>query len=551
MEVANQTLQATLNSANQYVIPVFQRYYSWRKPSWEKLWNDLVELQESDQLSARHFMGSLVFVPRDPATFKVPSYQVVDGQQRLITLSLLLCALRDVAYVHNFDDLAEEITQCYLVHPFKKGVEYFRVFPRQRDRDQYMAAIQQRSIADGAIKDALDYFMDQIAATPDTNTEHGLRSFFELVQKRLEFVHITLGGENPYQIFRSLNSTGVDLSEGDLIRNFVFMHVPIDQQDEFDDQEWKPLEQFFVNEQGIVDGKSLSAFFRDYLMREGRYIGPTATFDRFEKRYSGQSFDAIMLARNLRQNAAYYHIVRGRRAFGDKAVDEALGQLRELDSSTTYPLLLVLIDRCSHEQMTATELARAIELLAGFILRRFVCQESSRGYGRWFVSACPELGDNPLSSLRSFLAVKGYPDDARFKSELVRFNRLYQSDYCKLILQSLERAYRNKEQADLSLTQVEHIMPQTLTDAWKEDLGSEWNRIHQEHLHTLGNLTLTAYNLELSNKPFSEKRLEYERSNIFITRNLAQCSTWTEANIVHRGEKLAEQAIHIWLGPDA
>ncbi len=551
MRVAKQTLQETLNSANQYIIPVFQRYYSWERPSWQQLWEDITELQEPDDQGARHFMGTLVFVAEPHATYSVPAYQVVDGQQRLLTLSLLLCAIRDVAISHGFDDLADEITQTFLVHKFKKGREHYRVYPRQRDRDQYLTALHGNTIleVDGKINQAITFFTGTVQGVQGHDTEAGLRAFFDTLQSGLEFVHIILEGENPYQIFKSLNSTGVDLGEGDLIRNFVFMHVPIAEQDGFDDQRWKPLEAHFENASGQLDGKTLSAFFRDFLMRRGRYIGPASTFAHFEKRYTTESLQPHALVDDLARHAGFYDVIRGRRPYGVDAVDDAFAQLRDLDSSTTYPLLLTLMDRVAPDGMAVTDLAHAVELLSSFILRRFVCQESSRQYGRWFVSSCPLVGEDPLASLRTYLIDKGFPDDDRFRADFVRFNRLYQSNYAAPILRALERAYHHKEPSDLSSTQIEHIMPQTLTPTWQADLGGDWQRVHNERLHTLGNLTLSAYNGEVSNKPFVEKRKTYETSNVVITRLVAQYPTWTETQIIERAGTLSELATCIWVGP--
>jgi len=549
MKAFNQTLQGTLQSPNQYVIPVFQRYYSWKKENWEKLWDDLTELYTPEQANRHHFMGSLVFVPEKHYPSLVPAYQVIDGQQRLITLSLLLCALRDVASSLRFNELAEEITVNYLVHHFKKGREHFRVFPRQRDRDLYLAAIEQKDTAKGHLSVALSYFSDQVKTIPNASTEDGLRALFNILQTRLEFVHIVLDSENPYRIFKSLNSTGVDLSEADLIRNFVFMHVDIEYQDEFDEKLWKPMEKHFEDSQGNLDGSRLSSFFRDFLMYKGKYISPDTTFDAFEQQYTGTSFEPEELAEELMHNAFFYDVVRGTQVHSSKEANLALAQLRGLESSTTYPLVLNLLHKVEDGVMSIQDLEHAFELLAGFIMRRLVCGESSRAYGRWFVSACTELGSSPLDGLWKFLNSKGYPSNARFKADFAGFN-LYGSRYCLFILKTLEKAHSHKEPADLSQAQIEHVMPQKMSPIWITDLGSEAERIHSKWLHTIGNLTLSAYNPELSNKPFDDKRKWYATSNIVLTRSISEYEKWTETEIIERRQKLTELAAQVWIGPD-
>jgi uncharacterized protein DUF262/uncharacterized protein DUF1524 len=551
MKAADTTLQGILNSPNQYVIPVFQRYYSWGKENWENLWDDISELFDPDQPTQTHFMGSLVFVPEKSYPDKVPAFQVIDGQQRMITMSVLLCALRNVAHARKHEALEQEITQTFLVHPFKRGREHFRVYPRQRDRDQYIDAINHTDGAQGQIGAALDYFTKQIEQMDGTDSEEGLRRLFSALQSRLEFVHITLEGENPYQIFRSLNSTGVDLSEGDLIRNFMFMNVPFSEQDTFDDELWKPLEARFMEADDKINTVLLSSFFRDYLMQRGQYVPPATTFQVFEKRYQGTAgFDPHTIGRQLMHTANLYDMMRGVRAYPDPKVNAALVKLRQLDSSTAYPLLLNLMRGVEDGQLNQDELARSIELVSGFILRRFICGEQSRSYGRWFVATCANLGDTPIQGLRAFLIGKGFPDDARFKSYFVRAN-LYGSRYARAVLEDLEYEIPDKERAIHANATIEHIMPQTLTETWRAELGPDAERVYAEWLNTIGNLTLSAYNSELQNNSFVSKRKQYAESNINITRQLADYATWTEPDIMNRGQRLAELAATVWIGPDA
>jgi hypothetical protein len=209
------------------------------------------------------------------------------------------------------------------------------------------------------------------------------------------------------------------------------------------------------------------------------------------------------------------------------------------------------MNRVREGTMSTIQLIEAVEVLAGFIMRRFVCRESSRAYGRWFVTMCRELetgeGD-PLTALDTNLRARGFPDDERFKLAFLRYP-FYGSAYGRSVLEALELAHPHKERADISLAGIEHIMPQTLTPAWIAELGTESGRVYAEWLHTVGNLTLSAYNPEMSNKPFAEKRQEYAKSNIFITRQIAENSNWAETEITERGRNLADIATAIWRGP--
>lgn len=572
MKAESATLEKILYSPARYIIPVFQRYYTWSGSNWKRLWDNVLELHEDSQKSTHHFMGPLVFVPDHLTVGQMPTFQVVDGQQRLTTLSLLLCALRDHSASLGFDVLTAELTENFIVHRFEKGESRLRLFPRQRDRHQYqLTALAPEydlpiGIDSGAGK-AYHYFLKRLQLLLKAKTEQEVRGFFDLVRSRLEFVSITLDSENPYQIFKSLNSTGVDLSEGDLIRNFVFMHVPIVRQDQFDDDLWKPLERRFEHTEGKVagqlDGRAFSGFFRDYLMRNGAYVGPDATFETFEEAYETNDFDPIPLAKELQRFVEHYEIIQGRKKHTSDSVTQSLRLLVALNVATTRPLLLNLLHRVETSGLSNTDLEKAIKLLSGFVLRRLVCGEESRSYGKWFVAACKELEGNPVENLRKSLKSRGFPDDLRFKENFVHYN-LYGAKDAKSVLSALEHAHPNhiaNEAADLAKVQIEHIMPQTLTMEWETMLGPTSNETQQQWSHTPGNLTLTGYNQSFGNKPFASKRdgwidtqgskvPGYKDSNIAITKEIASQSTWTEAEIEDRGKRLANLAASVYVNSE-
>ncbi len=549
MKSNNLTLGDILNSPNQYVIPVFQRYYRWDQPEWEKLWESLAGLQKPEK-TGRHFLGFIVLVPEPPSPGKLTRYYLIDGQQRLTTLSILLCALRDAAIAASLPELADEIAETCLIHRHRRGIDRFRLYPKQRDREHFTAAVLRQTQAEGRVGSAVRYFDGRLAAIPGAGTEEGLRAFFALLMQRVEFVHATLEGENAFNIFKSLNSTGVPLGQADLIRNFMFMHVPVEDQDQFDDDLWKPTERRFEDAEGNLDAERFSAFFRDNMMRDGEYIPVTDTFEAFQSRYTATGFDPFAVAADLKLASDWYAIISGGEPDPCPEVESALVGLRELESSTTYSLLLNLYRRRHAGSLAESDLADAVRLLTGFILRRLVCGENSRGYSRLFVQAITDLGDRPVENLRRFLEARDFPDTPRFVEAFVRFN-LYGSRYRKTVLEALERSHGHKEPADLRNAQVEHIMPQTLSDAWRSTLGDAAEEIHSVWLHTPGNLTLTGYNPELHNKPFAAKRLDYQASNYVLTRSLADSGSWGAVEIQSRGQELAKRAATIWPGPAA
>jgi len=558
MKASERTLQQLLHSSDQYVIPVFQRYYTWGTANWEQLMEDVGELLEVGAEDRRHFMGSIVTVPDGHQPGSVPAYQVIDGQQRLTTLSILLCVVRDVASSQGWKELAAEVEENYLVHRFKKGRERFKVFPRMRDRGGYLALVDrtERTMG-GQIEAAHCLFTKRVEQLATSELE--LRRFFTALVTRLDFVAITLGAENPYKIFRSLNSTGVDLTEADLIRNHVFMSMPIDDQDAFDDTLWRDLESRFVRD-GKLSGRDIEAFLRDALMRDGTYVGRDGTFEAFERRFPNGRFDPRIVVADLTKVSKLYDVVRGATAHADAQIEGALRTIRELNVTTAYPLVTALLERSSRDELPRTDLLVILRGIASFVLRRFVCGLSSRAYSTWFVAACRELAD-PAKTVPAFLRAKGWPSDDEFRAKFVRFN-LYQSKYDRAVLGALELAIQAKsEPVLLDGCSIEHVMPQTVDDAeddgraWIAALGAEWRPVHAEWLHTPGNLTLVGadYNSEMSNRAFEIKKPVLAASKVYLNQHFKTdlLNAWSQGEIEGRAKLLADLAIKVWPAPPA
>lgn len=555
MKAGERTLQQLLHSGDQYVIPVFQRYYTWGVDDWGRLWEDLEPLFDDATEKRRHFMGSIVCVGEQHQPGNVPAYQVIDGQQRLTTLSILLCALRDLAKGAGETDLALEVAESYLVHKFKKDREHYKIYPRQRDRGAYLTLVDEGAVVGGSqVGEAYRYFFGLLAAHGHGASGSKLRTVFSAITNRLDFVAITLNGENPYKIFRSLNSTGVELEEGDLIRNHVFMALQIEKQDRFDDDHWRPLEAHFERE-GKLNGKAFTAFLRDVLLKEGRYIGQNATYETFEHAHPLSTIKPLALLPELAKQAELYDMIEGRREHKSASVAAALDALRALNVSTAHPLVLWLLSAHAAGTLNEDALVRCIRALSSFVLRRYVCSESSRAYSRWFCVVCKELGSDPEAALRAYFESKGWPDDARFAEGFLKLD-LYQSKYCRAVLDGIELSQqRESERVALDKCSVEHVLPQTIEDdadgdAWRAALGDDWQRLHAALVHTPGNLTLVGhdYNSSMSNRAFATKKPVLGSSKVYLNKYFAadDLETWTGHQIVIRGQRLAELATKIW-----
>jgi hypothetical protein len=506
---------------------------------------------------------SIVCVPEAHVPGVVPAYQVIDGQQRLTTLSLLLAAIRDSALTTGWNELAAEIEENYLVHRFKKGAERYKVHPRLRDRASYLGIIDSNREAladspDSRIVKAYGYHLGRLKDEGLLATEEKLRGFFTVMTTRVDFVSITLSGESPYKIFKSLNSTGVDLEQGDLIRNQVFMSLPVADQDTFDDEHWRPLERHFDKE-GKLDGGLLAAFFRDALMRGGSYVGENDIYEAFEKQYPLAKVNPVDVSREFARRAKHYDWIRGVAPHPDLGVDEELRSIRGLRASTAYPVVLALLDAREAGQLSLPELRTALSSIASFVLRRYVCGDGSRAYGRWFCAACRELGDQPLANVVKFLKGKGWPDDASFIPKFERMN-LYSSKYDREVLLSLERSIQaSSEPVSLDKCWIEHVMPQTIVESdedgakWVAALGADWKRVKGEWEATPGNLTLVGYdyNIQMQNKGFDEKQPVLAASKVYMNRHFGSphLTTWNEEGIKERAKVLSKLAATVWPAP--
>ena len=289
-------------------------------------------------------------------------------------------------------------------------------------------------------------------------------------------------------------------------------------------------------------------------MHKGNYVGVNDTFVQFEQHCKNKP-NPVAVVEELDEYVQLYDFIRGtskRHPSGEATLDSALAQLRQLQSSTANPIVLNLLHRVKLETISVYDATHAIRLLSGFILRRYVCSHTSRTYGKWFVAACSCLKDSPLENLRTFLQDKGYPDNAEFQKAFVELS-MYKGNYDLAILKALEQSSHHKEPADLSKAQIEHIMPRKLTPEWTHIVGPEDGLTHKRWLHTPGNLTITAYNGELGQKSFMDKRKIYKDSNFGLTKNLYQPNLliWNGSQIEERGKRMAEKAKDIWIGPFA
>jgi hypothetical protein len=556
MQAQPKTIRDILHTGDQYIIPLFQRYYSWEKSHWERLRMDVWALMENGAKPV-HFLGPLVCTlpPRLPGNSS--AFQLIDGQQRITTLTILLAAIRDVARSRNLNDFADEVTEDYLLFKRKQGDDRYKVLPRLGDRQVLTAMIEGHDMSgfsNSPVFEAWKYFHRHVQHLSRKDTEKQLAKLLDVITTRLNLVAVLIDGENPYEIFDSLNSTGLPLEESDLVRNFVFMEIPSAKQQEFDDQHWKPFEAMFAASDSDP-AIEMTPFYRDYLMRNGKYSKEDATFIDFKNAHESAVRQPEVMIGELKRFAKLDLMLRRPASVKDATLRTILGQVAGMEITTAYPLLLNLLDRNDQGQLSKEDLCGCLADLVSFVLRRSICGESTRTYGKWFVEAITVIRDQPRRDLQAYWLGRRWPDDAAVLARLPGFE-LYRRESTKtrVILEALEESFGHRERVDLSTLTIEHVMPQTITNnkngrAWKEMLGDGWEKIHETLLHTLGNLTLTGYNTELSNSPFETKQVELANSHLDLNAYFGGLPKWDADAIAKRTATLASRMVSLWPRP--
>ena len=396
MEAQVKTVREILHSGDQFLVPFFQRQYSWTKKEWHNLYTDVVALIEAGD-EAKHFLGPLVFTPFHHAPGDGPRYQLIDGQQRLTTLTLALAALRDVARLNGHEDLADEIHEDFLIHKRRHDLQRFKVVPRLEDRQKYSSVIDGKAPGSVASKDIIGCYSFFKRAWKNPVADAGVevaRRILVALTARMSLVAITVDGENPYEIFESLNWKGLELEESDLIRNFLFMQVLPAEQAHFHETHWRSYEQRFEKVERF-EKVPPTQFYRNYLMREGRYCANKTAYVEFKRQNLDRVLTTVDQLTELERYATF-ELWLQRPELCDRAyLRERLLEIQRLDMTTAHPLLLNLLDRHDKGYLSREELDVCLRDLASFVIRRTICGESTRPYGRWFTEAIPRIKVRP------------------------------------------------------------------------------------------------------------------------------------------------------------
>ena len=555
MDARKGNIYEILNGNKQFLIPVYQRYYSWDIEQCTRLWNDIVEMQKKGKVG--HFVGSIVNIAEQAMPTGVQKYMIIDGQQRMTTLSLLLLALRDYA-IKNPDDTtinARRIDNMLLKNEYESGDERYKLLLTETDRDILMRLVEEKPIPDDTRSRLLDnykFFAGKIA-----DKELQPAEVYESIGK-LQIVNITLDRtvDDAQAIFESLNSTGKELSESDLIRNYVLMGLEPTEQTYVYEHLWRPMELLFVYE---TQDSVMDRFFRDYLtMKITRIPKQDRVYEEFKLYHLNCEFRTIReLCQDLLTYAKYYTDMVFNRS-SNPALKSLYEDINDLRMEVSYPFLLKVHNDYAEGIISEDDLKLIIRLCISYVFRRSICDIPTNSLNKTFATLRNEIRqDDYVNSIKAFFVMrddyKEFPNDDKFTAAFVSRD-IYTMRSRNFIISHLEN-YGNKAPIIIENYTIEHIMPQnsSLSPEWQQMLGANWREVQKTYLHTIGNLTLTAYNSEMSDHPFMVKMdMEggFKESALRLNAYVVKLTEWNEQRIKERASLLADKAKQIWAFPD-
>lgn len=558
MKAVESKLLEFLKKSPQFVIPIYQRTYSWTERECQQLWDDIVRAGSKETLSA-HFIGSIVYI--EGGLYQVSSQSqllVIDGQQRLTTVMLILEVLArhlgDNEPIDGFS--AKKLRNYYLLNSLESGDRQYKLLLTQTDKESLLALVQQKPYPANhsyRIKESVDFFTQKINELGE-NISSLCKGLAKLM---IVDIALTRDQDNPQLIFESMNSTGRELSQADLIRNFILMGLEPDRQTQLYTDHWRPMELVFGQE---AKDAHFDSFMRHYLtLKTGEIPNIREVYEEFKIYSRTPSVVAIGIEGMVAdiQAFALYYCAMALAKETDKELADSFHDIRELKVDVAYPFLLELYQDYKSNLLKRSDFLKAVRLVESYVFRRAICSIPTNSLNKTFALIGRSLNkDCYVESIQAYLLLspsyRRFPDDAEFMREL-KVRDLYSFPRRSYWLRRLENHGR-KEYVPVDDYTIEHILPQNenLSTEWKNALGSEWKRIQEKYLHTLGNLTLTGYNSEYSDLPFKEKRDKkggFKDSPLRLNDGIGALNTWNEDSINNRADKLATFSTSVWLAP--
>lgn len=554
MKASSANLLSVIKGPKQFVIPIYQRTYSWQLTQCDQLLKDILRISKDDQQQG-HFLGSIVYFQEDIHTISdVPKLLVIDGQQRLTTVSILIMALAHFLKKNTIemDTSANKLFNYYLLNADEDNDLRYKLMLTRGDKQSYIDLLNEVPQEDvfNRVVENYKFFVSKINTDNVKDIYNGVLRLF-IVDVALE-----KDKDNPQLIFESMNSTGLDLSQADLIRNYVLMGQEINLQNKLYENFWFPMEQAFGNEYA----SRFDGFMRDYLsVKTGRIPRINQVYEEFKMYVNSDKStnDIELIIKDLFIYATHYAKVVLRKE-KDKELQNLFNNILRLRVDVAYPFVLPVYNDFIDGVLTREELVLVLKLVESYVFRRAICGIPTNSLNKTFANLYRSVNKEQYvvsvqAAFQLLDSYKRFPDDAEFKKEIVSKD-VYNFRSRNYLLSQLEN-YKRKEFVNVDEYTIEHILPQNpnLSSDWKNMLGEHWKDIQKNYLHTLGNLTLTGYNSELSDRAFNQKKTidgGFDDSPLRLNSYMRSVSNWSENEIKERALELAGKACHIWDSPN-
>ena len=567
MQAGETTLNKLLNTSRQFIVPIFQRNYSWQKSQYEQLWFDILRASKFKE-KQNHFIGSIVYIDMGTPAGRPQQLLLIDGQQRLTTISILLCAIKDYVQKFNLEtkliNLAK-IKNQFLYNSDEIDEDRYKLLLNVQDKETYIKLIDNTIFtvnkpATNIIK-CYEFFYERIE---DFIKQHGQIDEIYAGIFKLSLVSISLDKDidNPQMIFESMNSTGKDLSQTDLLRNYLLMDLTPEKQTRLYKTYWKPMEELFGEDIYKNDVNKFDYFIRDFLTLKsdtGYICKINNVYENFKRYYLDNNCEKFAVLKDLFTYAKYYACIDLLQEKDDE-LKLYWQEFKKLDSHVVYPFLLKLYDDYSRQILIKEDFKKILQVVISYLWRRAICEIPTNSLSKTFATLYQAVDkeDYVNSIIKAFVfksSYKRFPSDYEVREKL-QTKDIYHFRLRKYLLEALENYY-HKEPIDLNTANytIEHIMPQNIEHnlSWQQMLGEDWQEVHSLYLHTLGNLTITGYNAEMSNKSFGEKvngESGFKHSHLKLNESIAQCDVWNKKAIQRRTNILTDIILKIWKYPE-
>lgn len=567
LQAGETTLNKLLNTSRQFIVPIFQRNYSWQKSQYEQLWFDILRASKFKE-KQNHFIGSIVYIDMGTPAGRPQQLLLIDGQQRLTTISILLCAIKDYVQKFNLEtkliNLAK-IKNQFLYNSDEIDEDRYKLLLNVQDKETYIKLIDNTIFtvnkpATNIIK-CYEFFYERIE---DFIKQHGQIDEIYAGIFKLSLVSISLDkdSDNPQMIFESMNSTGKDLSQTDLLRNYLLMDLIPEKQTRLYKTYWKPMEELFGEDIYKNDVNKFDYFIRDFLTLKsdtGYICKINNVYENFKRYYLDNNCEKFAVLKDLFTYAKYYACIDLLQE-NDDELKLYWQEFKKLDSHVVYPFLLKLYDDYSRQILIKEDFKKIFQVVISYLWRRAICEIPTNSLSKTFAILYQAVNkDDYVNSIIKALVFKSsykrFPSDYEVREKL-QTKDIYHFRLRKYLLEALENYY-HKEPIDLNTANytIEHIMPQNIEHnlSWQQMLGEDWQEVHSLYLHSLGNLTITGYNAEMSNKSFWEKvngESGFKHSHLKLNESIAQCDVWNKKAIQRRTNILTDIILKIWKYPE-